>query len=104
MEQTEFLEASMFNRSGQPRRTYRKDVPLYVGDPSPAVDQNWNELLDDQYFYITAQEAKDAWGEDHSKYWKDEETNQFRTGVGVLHSLHCLVRYQSLVHVHSIAD
>ncbi|KAF2481517.1 hypothetical protein BDY17DRAFT_301470 [Neohortaea acidophila] len=85
-----FTESSTFNFTAVPPRQFREDVRIYVGEPSPALDRNWDDLLDNQYFYITEQEARSTWGEDYQKYWRDEATGHYRVGIDVLHTLHCL--------------
>ncbi|KAH8694220.1 hypothetical protein BGW36DRAFT_362038 [Talaromyces proteolyticus] len=61
----------------------------YVGDPSPDIDQAWEELIHSRYFYITEQEAADAWGEDYQKYW-DPKREGYVAGFDIFHTLHCI--------------
>lgn len=101
----------------------------YVGDPSPEIDSTWGKLIHckfemahsptwyvltvwiARYFYITEQEAADAWGDNYRDYW-DPKRKGFVAGyviyIGHLsepfwtnftvfrfdlfHTLHCIVR------------
>lgn len=75
-----FSESSTFNRSEEPMRKFRADIVQYVGDPSPEIDRHWDALVENQYFWISAADAKDSWGPDYWKYWRDQETGAYRAG------------------------
>ncbi|KAL0930699.1 uncharacterized protein CTRU02_214774 [Colletotrichum truncatum] len=67
------------------------DPIRYFGDPAkhPEVDKNWKKLVDGRFFRITEQEARQAWGEDHYKYWH-YDMDGYVVGLEVFHALHCL--------------
>lgn len=75
-----FVASATFNKSASPPRQFRQDGPRYVGDPSPDIDKAWDALLDDQYFYITDEEAKIAWGDALEGYWRDDARGGYRAG------------------------
>ncbi|EME44325.1 hypothetical protein DOTSEDRAFT_53464 [Dothistroma septosporum NZE10] len=89
-EQVLFTASTTFNKSRDPPRQFRQNGPLYVGNPTQDIDNAWAELLDDQYFYITADQAQAAWGDGYQKYWRDESYGGYRAGLSVFHTLHCL--------------
>lgn len=63
---------------------------VYTGEPSQALDDNWEDLIGDRYFSISEDEAVEAWGE-HRFAYVDEERGGYTAGLDVFHTLHCLV-------------
>lgn len=68
---------------------------LFTGEPSQQIDDNWEDLIEDRYFSISEEEAVEAWGERRFDY-VDEERGGYTAGLDVFHTLHCLVRFDSL--------
>lgn len=62
----------------------------FVGEPTAEIDNNWMSLVEDRYFSISEEEAKEAWGERRHEY-VDEDHGGYSAGLDVFHTLHCLV-------------
>lgn len=60
------------------------------------VDNNWLDLLEDGYFSISEEEAREAWGEARHAY-VDRNRGGYTAGLDVFHTLHCLVSLFSTV-------
>lgn len=43
----------------------------FIGE-NPHVDDNWDQLIHDRYFYITESEAKAHFGKDYKKWYHDQ--------------------------------
>jgi hypothetical protein len=42
----------------------------YFGEPTRAIDENWDELIGGRYFEITEEEARRTLGKDkYTEYW-----------------------------------
>jgi hypothetical protein len=93
--------------SGDESLVHTSDEPIYVGEPSPEIDQAWETLVDGRYFSISEDEAKRLWGKDYEIY-RDLHKGGFTGGYwfiwctvnnvanmisrfDMFHGLHCLV-------------
>lgn len=56
-----FAASTTLNKSEDPPQRFRANGPLYVGPPTQEIDEAWDDLLNDQYFYITGAQAGEAW-------------------------------------------
>ncbi|KAK4444366.1 hypothetical protein QBC34DRAFT_360343 [Podospora aff. communis PSN243] len=63
----------------------------YIGEPSPEIDEAWEEITAGRYFLITAEEATDAFGSASDLYWNDK-VGGYMAGIDMFHALHCLNR------------
>ncbi|KAH8654597.1 hypothetical protein BGZ60DRAFT_418842 [Tricladium varicosporioides] len=63
--------------------------PKYVGEPSEEIDRNWDALTKNRYWVLSAEEARQAWGEKYTDFW-DEATKSYMAGFDMQHTLHCL--------------
>ncbi|KAH8678365.1 hypothetical protein BX600DRAFT_431648 [Xylariales sp. PMI_506] len=61
----------------------------YVGEPSPEIDANWEQLIKGRYFLLTEQEAERAWGDKRHDYIHQELGGYVAT-FDMFHILHCL--------------
>jgi hypothetical protein len=68
LEKVKFKTPVDFELDGHEFLVTEPGEKMYVGDPSPEIDRNWQELLWGRYFSISEDEAKDIWGDDHEKY------------------------------------
>ncbi|KAF7897628.1 hypothetical protein EAF00_005856 [Botryotinia globosa] len=64
---------------------FSPDEPVYVGPPSPEIDDAWQALLHNESIAVTPEEAKEV--SDRSAY--DKYRSHYTVGLDVLHSLHC---------------
>jgi hypothetical protein len=62
--------------------------PLYIGEPSDAIDAAWDELLKGQYVALTDEEAAQFPVEAKIKIEYDGKHSFFE--LSVFHNLHCL--------------
>ncbi|KXT15651.1 hypothetical protein AC579_6141 [Pseudocercospora musae] len=68
--------------------------PVYVGSPSPEIDDAWEYLIEARYFEIDASEAKLLWPDTYTNYNlhypNGTATDSYLGGFDTFHSLHCL--------------
>ncbi|SMQ50671.1 unnamed protein product [Zymoseptoria tritici ST99CH_3D1] len=75
--------------SGEEVMNLPPSEPAYVGDPTPAIDKAWDELVGHRYWSIAESEAKSLWGVNHVQY-RDYVKGGYTGGFDVFHMLHCL--------------
>lgn len=51
----------------------------FFGEPSQEIDDNWHNLIDDRYFFVTEEEAENAWGEKRHEYL-DPDSGEYIAG------------------------
>lgn len=61
---------------------------LYIGEPSKAIDQAWDDLLKGQYVALTSEEAAQFSTESQIEIEYNGKHNFFE--LSVFHNLHCL--------------
>ncbi|KAI1099047.1 hypothetical protein F4804DRAFT_345812 [Jackrogersella minutella] len=81
-----FTGSPEFYENGTLYRSYPKDQPQYVGEPSPEIDKAWNMLLYGSVVDLSPELA----GKMNSITWKELDGELYRTGLDVFHQLHCL--------------
>ncbi|KXS98423.1 hypothetical protein AC578_1777, partial [Pseudocercospora eumusae] len=68
--------------------------PVYVGPPSPEIDDAWEYLIEARYFDIDAAEARMLWPDTYTNYnlhyANGTATDSYLGGFDTFHSLHCL--------------
>lgn len=81
----------MFNSSSQSffLQPLDENETRYVGEPSPAIDAAWNDLLHAQYVALEDREAQQIPVEHRAKIWHGGDEFDFME-LGVFHNLHCL--------------
>ncbi|EME78253.1 uncharacterized protein MYCFIDRAFT_144082 [Pseudocercospora fijiensis CIRAD86] len=89
IEQRRFTGSVGFLPDGTKTLVFDPAEPVYVGDPSPEIDRNWDELVEDRYWSISEDEAKMLWGVGHERY-RDHAKGGYTGGFDVFHMLHCL--------------
>lgn len=103
VEQVHFTGGPAFHADG---KLYIPNPPKvnYVGQPSPEVDQAWEELIWGMplpslklhlttlgsYFSATEDEVKAQWPNNWEEFW-DEMRGGYTVGVDMFHTLHCVV-------------
>ncbi|KAH8816706.1 hypothetical protein F5884DRAFT_777023 [Xylogone sp. PMI_703] len=76
-----FSGAAGFYDNGTAYVIKEKDELQYVGDPSPEMDQAWEELIFGRYINITENEAKHAWGDKYDQYYSPGNSNTLRKTI-----------------------
>ncbi|KIW98973.1 uncharacterized protein Z519_00636 [Cladophialophora bantiana CBS 173.52] len=80
-----------FHPNGSSYLAPEPDQIQYVGSPSPEIDQNWADLINDRYFYLSELEALSVWGPDFDGYYDIVDgQKQYVGGLDILHTLHCV--------------
>ncbi|KAH8760338.1 hypothetical protein F5883DRAFT_606203 [Diaporthe sp. PMI_573] len=94
VENIRFTGSPVFDENG----TYWIPNPgsiKYIGEPSPEIDQNWEDATWGRYFLATDEEARNAfserYGDDVSWLWNDH-AGGYVVGIDMFHTLHCLNR------------
>ncbi|KAF2668379.1 hypothetical protein BT63DRAFT_479784 [Microthyrium microscopicum] len=66
--------------------------PRYFGNPAvyPEIDKNWANILKDEFFSLTDEEAKPFAREDFVKIKGENKSGNYFAAVGVVHGLHCV--------------
>ncbi|TGO43675.1 hypothetical protein BOTNAR_1481g00030 [Botryotinia narcissicola] len=64
---------------------------LYVGEPSPEIDEAWNAIIggESHYFSISEDEARSLWGTESDRY-RDRIRGGWTGTLDMFHCLHCL--------------
>lgn len=90
-----FSGTASFDENGSAYRTSRPGEPQYVGTPTREIDDAWTALVGGEegepvpttwmltsrkgrYFYLTEEEAREAWPDTYQEYYHDEFG--YRTG------------------------
>ncbi|KXL44888.1 MAG: hypothetical protein FE78DRAFT_91107 [Acidomyces sp. 'richmondensis'] len=92
-----FSGTASFDENGSAYRTSRPGEPQYVGTPTREIDDAWTALVGGRYFYLTEEEAREAWPDTYQEYYHDEFG--YRTGLDVLHTLHCVNHLRKTLYV-----
>ncbi|SMQ47375.1 unnamed protein product [Zymoseptoria tritici ST99CH_3D7] len=94
LELRRFTGTPKFEVHGETWRTFNDSAAWpenhrYVGTPSQAIDDAWNELIGCRYISLSEEEAADTWGARHANY-RDEGLGGYTAGLDVFHTLHCV--------------
>ncbi|RDW64609.1 hypothetical protein BP6252_10260 [Coleophoma cylindrospora] len=65
---------------------------LYVGEPTPEIDEAWNAIIggESHYFSVSEVEAIELWGSESDRY-RDRIRGGWTGTLDLFHCLHCLV-------------
>ncbi|KAF5874021.1 putative tat pathway signal sequence protein [Botrytis fragariae] len=91
LKQVKFYGGIRFDDNEKQYLTVNPDEPVYVGPPTPEMDDAWQALpirfiSEDEDIAVTPEEAKEV--SDRSAY--DKYRGHYTVGLDILHSLHCL--------------
>ncbi|TGO41426.1 hypothetical protein BHYA_0022g00690 [Botrytis hyacinthi] len=86
LKQVKFYGVIRFDDNEKQYVTVSPDGPVYVGPPSPEINDAWQALVHNESIAVTPEEAKEV--SDRSAY--DKYRGHYIVGLDVLHSLHCL--------------
>ncbi|EME47022.1 hypothetical protein DOTSEDRAFT_50523 [Dothistroma septosporum NZE10] len=87
LERPRFEGTALFDADG--KAYFKPQNNQYVGQSRAVTDKAWNDLIARRYFFITAEEARDVWGEGYAQYYHVKGMG-YIAGLEVLHELHCL--------------
>ncbi|KAH8799355.1 hypothetical protein F5884DRAFT_811623 [Xylogone sp. PMI_703] len=88
---TQFYGGIEMDGNGTMRRTFDRGGKTYAGPANPEIDEAWEELIGGRYFYITEDEAKDAWGDSYKAFHYEMRGDiSYVAGLDVMHTLHCV--------------
>ncbi|KAF3768640.1 hypothetical protein M406DRAFT_327065 [Cryphonectria parasitica EP155] len=79
-----------------PNAPWPDNMQLF-GDPTPEVDENWEQYIGKRYFSISEEEAIRAWGDKRHEY-VDQKRGGYSAGLDVFHSLHCINALRLALH------
>jgi len=111
MEHRKFWGAPRWTKEGVGSLLTDPNEPVFVGEATDQLDDNWDDFIGDRYFEITEDEARAAWGPGYHEYYEHNEGG-YVAGLDVMHLLHCVNfirqafspdRYQSSPHAHKHA-
>jgi hypothetical protein len=71
-------------------RSVEPDEPQYVGDPSPEIDKNWENLIHDRYVAFAGSDDSPGSSLRDESFQNPHRGGMYRIGVDVFHTLHCI--------------
>lgn len=85
-----FTNDLLFNATSQAlyNEPLDENETTYIGEPSPAIDAAWHDLLHAQYMALEAEEVEQIPAAHRENIWYDGEHNFME--LSVFHNLHCL--------------
>ncbi|KAJ9661541.1 hypothetical protein H2198_001921 [Neophaeococcomyces mojaviensis] len=85
---TQFTSSLEFSDPKRIYRVYDPTAPVYVGNASAEIDQNWDDLILPADIYVTDEEASSLPA--NTRLYRSPETRRYKIELEVFHSLHCL--------------
>ncbi|KAF2722586.1 hypothetical protein K431DRAFT_41535, partial [Polychaeton citri CBS 116435] len=94
-EKVKFTGTARFTDDGTAYRTRTPNETQYFGKPSRELDQAWDDLIGNRFFYITDKEAQAAFGPNFAQY----HVTQYgiNSELDVMHTLHCVNQVRQAV-------
>ncbi|KXS98427.1 hypothetical protein AC578_1757 [Pseudocercospora eumusae] len=89
IEHRRFTSSVGFHPDGTEFLIQDPSEPAYVGEPSPEIDQAWEEMVHNRYWSISESEAQSLWGVGYELY-RDQVKGGYTGGFDSFHILHCL--------------